>query len=649
MSKEKNKKAVTPADLVRIKTVTDPRISPDGTKVAFVVSVADMDANQFKTDVWVQSTNGGNPVNLSNDGVSSTPRWSPNSENVAFISSKKGKKELCIIRSKGSDRRLLKTFETSNAYLHRAGENVSWAPDGSSIAFLATDEPKPDYSEIIEMDRLIMKSLTEFIDFRRTHVFIVSPEGGDSRQLTDGDFDEHSICWTPDSKEIVFVSDRSCQGDLFVRNDLWAISKETGSVRQITSTLGAAYSPACSPDGSKIAFLSTIRADTSNDSVSEDNHVWVASIDGKDAKDVVESLDRRCFNVAWTPDSKSVLFTAGDKGKIALYSVSPESGEITAVKSGDWQISRRGNGFSVSKTGKIAYLKADPSHPGEIFVASLDGSGEKQVTNFNKNFIEEFYFSKPEAFWFKTFDGLDVQGWVVKPCDFDPTANYPAVQCVHGGPHGMFGYSFDERVQVLTGAGYVVVMVDPRGSTGYGQKFSDGCVLNWGGGDYKDLMLGLEYAIATNDFIDKDRLAVTGGSYGGYMTNWIVTQTSRFKAAVSRACVSSLLSFYGTSMKFSLLEQEFFGLPYDNFDLLAQWSPITHVKNVVTPILFLHGEVDFTCPITQAEEMFRAVKRLGVDTKLVRYQGEGHGIRKKPVSKVDFYQRHLDWFDKYLK
>ena len=234
------------------------------------------------------------------------------------------------------------------------------------------------------------------------------------------------------------------------------------------------------------------------------------------------------------------------------------------------------------------------------------------------------------------------------PPGLDPAKKYPALLTIHGGPHGMYGYGFTEADQIFTGAGYVVVKIDPRGSSGYGQKFSDGCVLNWGGGDYKDLMTGLDYAIAHNDFIDQNRLGVTGGSYGGYMTNWVVTQTDRFKAAASRACVSNLLSFYGTSMKFSLIEQEFNGLPYDNLGLLAQWSPVTHVKNVRTPLLLLHGEADYTCPIGQAEEMYAGVKRLGVDTQLVRYQGEGHGISRKPSNRIDFYQRHLDWFAKYL-
>ena len=213
----------------------------------------------------------------------------------------------------------------------------------------------------------------------------------------------------------------------------------------------------------------------------------------------------------------------------------------------------------------------------------------------------------------------------------------------------MFGYGFNKSVQVFVNAGYAVVMVDPRGSCGYGQSFSDGCVLNWGGGDYKDLMGGLDYTIEHNDFIDPDRLGVIGGSYGGYMTNWIVTQTDRFKAAVSMASITNLLSFYGTSTVSSLIEQEFNGLPHNNMALLAQWSPITHVKNVRTPILLLHGEFDYTCPIGQAEEMYKAVKRLGVDTILVSYIGEGHGGIKNPRINIDRSQRTLDWFAKYLK
>jgi dipeptidyl aminopeptidase/acylaminoacyl peptidase len=486
------------------------------------------------------------------------------------------------------------------------------------------------------------------MDFRRTHVFVVPAMGGESRRLTSGDHDDHSICWSADGREVVFVSDRGDQSDLFVRNDLWAVSAESGEERRITSTLGAAYKPSCSPDGRWIAYLSTTRPDTSNDSVHEDSHLWVVSIEGEDAKDVAKELDRPCSAFAWAPDSSKVLFTAGDRGRVPLFHVSPEGGVISEVMSGEWQFYRRG-GFSVSKDGKVAFLKTDDIHPPEVYIASVDGSGEMKLTGLNDGFVEEFCVSGLEPFMFTTFDGLRVKGYVARPRGYEAGKKYAVVLCVHGGPHGMFGHSFDERVQVLTSAGYAVVMVDPRGSSGFGQAFSDGCVLNWGGGDYQDLMLGLDHALENYGFLDPERQLVTGGSYGGYMTNWIVTQTDRFRAAVSRACVTNLLSFYGESAVSSLIEQEFNGLPYDNLALLAQWSPITHARNVRTPILFLHGEADFTCPIGQSEEMFKAVKRLGIDTMLVRYQGEGHGIRKKPTNKIDYHRRHLDWFAKYLE
>jgi dipeptidyl aminopeptidase/acylaminoacyl peptidase len=636
-----------PSDMVRIREVSDPQISPEGGKVAFTLSEYDTEEDKQKTDIWVVPTSGGEPVKITDDGSSSSPRWAPDGGALAFYASKEGKKKLCVVKPDGGGRKVLVDFETSNAFLHRAGNSLAWSPDGSMIAFLGTDEPKPDYEKIVVMERLMMKHLTGFMDFRRTHVFVVPAEGGEPSKLTSGDHDDHSISWSADGREVIFVSDRSEMSDTFVRNDVWAVDVETGEERQVTSSLGAAYKPKCSPDGRWIAYLAVTRSDTSNDSVAEDMHLWVVSIDGEGARDLVEELDRPCSSFAWAPDSGSILFAAGDWGRVPLFSVSLDGAEIMTVMSGDWQIYRRGY-LSASNDGMIAYIKVDPTHPPEIYVVPMDGGDEERLTGFNDKLIEEYEFVEPEAFWLTTFDGLRVKGYVAKPVGYEPGGRYPMVQCVHGGPHGMFGYSFDERLQLFANAGYAVVLVDPRGSSGYGQAFSDGCVLNWGGGDYKDLMLGLDQAIENYDFIDPDRLVVTGGSYGGYMTNWIVTQTDRFKAAVSRACVTNLLSFYGNSAVGSLMEQEFNGLPYDNLSLLRQWSPITHVKNIKTPLLLLHGEVDYTCPIGQSEEMFRAVKRLGVDTMLVRYMGEGHGIRKRPSNKVDYYQRHLDWFAKYL-
>jgi dipeptidyl aminopeptidase/acylaminoacyl peptidase len=640
-------KVLKPEDLTKFKSVSDPRLSPDGSTVAFVVTVSDMEENKQKRDIWTVSADGGKPNRITEDGGSGSPRWSPDGETLAFYSTVEKKRCICLMDPQGANRKTLTEVEGSNAFLHRTGETLTWSPDGKYLAYLATDKPKPDHSEIIVNERYMFKHLTGHMDFRRTHVYVIPAAGGEPKQLTEGEYDNHSVAWSSDGGEVYFVSDRSETSDVFVRNNLWAVNIDSGVERQITDTHGSDYRPTPSPDGKYIAYLCTTRHDTSNDSIAEDSHVWIVGVDGTGARDVAKLLDRPCSALGWSPDGGTLYFTASDRGKVPLLSVPASGGDIYHVMHGEWQISR-GSQLSISDDGKVVYMKTDMLHPAEVYVANLDGSEEKKLTDFNGSILSEYGIVGREGFWFTTFDGLQVKGYVSKPLDYETGKKYPTLLCIHGGPHGSYGYTFDERSQVFAGAGYACLFIDPRGSSGYGQAFSDGCVLNWGGGDSVDLMWGVDAAIERFDFIDPERMGVTGGSYGGYMTNWVVTQTDRFKAAVSRACVTNLLSFYGTSSVGSLMEQEFFGLPYDNLALLAQWSPITHVKNVKTPLLLLHGEVDYTCPIGQAEEMYKAVKRLGVPTVLVRYQGEGHGIRKKPTNKVDFYQRHLDWFQKYI-
>ena len=277
----------------------------------------------------------------------------------------------------------------------------------------------------------------------------------------------------------------------------------------------------------------------------------------------------------------------------------------------------------------MAFLRTDDAHPAEVFVSTADGKNARQISNDNKAFLAGVSLPNVEEFWFDSFDGTRVQGWVMKPVGAEPGKQYPSILNIHGGPHSTaFGFTWIELHQLAAGAGYGVVFINPRGSVGYGQAFSDGSVLNWGGGDYKDLMLGLDAAIKANPWIDTTRLGVTGGSYGGFMTNWAITQTHRFKAAVASASLSNLISFYGTSLYTDLIESEFNMMPWDNYPLLWQWSPLAHVKHATTPTLFIHGEADNDVPITQAEEMYTALRKLGVAATLARYPGEGHGFHR---------------------
>jgi dipeptidyl aminopeptidase/acylaminoacyl peptidase len=255
---------------------------------------------------------------------------------------------------------------------------------------------------------------------------------------------------------------------------------------------------------------------------------------------------------------------------------------------------------------------------------------------------------KPENVRFKSFDGAEVEGWLMRPLNFQAGKKYPVVLFIHGGPHGMYGYGFSHSNQVYAARGYAVLYLNPRGSSGYGQKFSDGCVNNWGGGDYQDLMKGVDHVLAKYDWVDANRLGVTGGSYGGFMTNWVVTQTTRFKAAIAVASLSNLISFYSTSLYQDLIHVEFKGFPWDNYDLLWKYSPLRYIKNVQTPTLLIHGEQDMDVHITQAEEMYTALKQRGIEAVLVRYPREGHGLRE-PAHRIDYMNRSLAWFDRLLR
>jgi dipeptidyl aminopeptidase/acylaminoacyl peptidase len=299
--------------------------------------------------------------------------------------------------------------------------------------------------------------------------------------------------------------------------------------------------------------------------------------------------------------------------------------------------------FDVARDGTVVFSSSNPVTPGELYL--LRQGRVTRLTGLNSEAIRDWDLVQPEVFHFRSFDGTNVEGFL-----YAPARKAPVVLSIHGGPHGMLGYAFTGAFQLNASRGYATVAINPRGSSGYGQRFSDGCVNDWGGGDYRDLMAGLDYVLETHPALDRTRLAVRGGSYGGYMTNWVITQTQRFKAAVSLAGLSNLISFYGTSLYQDLMHAEFGGFPWagGHYDLLWQRSPLRDVERVTTPTLFLHGEQDNDVPITQAEEMYVALRRRGVESMLVRYPREGHGFHE-PKHQLDSTLRELEWLDRFLK
>lgn len=642
------RRSVTPDDLFRITGVARPQISPGGTRVLFQVSRPDRKSYKVGTDIYLLELDGGAPRQLTHSNKrDNSPQWSPDGTRLSFTSNRSGKSQIWILDLAGGDPRQLTDFKAGLGGALWANNGHAWSPDGKWIACVTrgnveTEEVTPA-NDMKVIDRTFYKWSGGFNPNQPTHIWITPVHGGDSKQLTQGDQDDHSLSWSPDSREIAFVSNRTGDWDNNANNDLFAVVINSGETRRITDTPGPEFSPAWSPDGRWIACAASERGNASKDSPAGNTEIYRVPAEGGVPVKLSGSLDRRSSSPTWSLDAKHIYFSAIDQGTRRIYRVPSDGGNVEQITQGVSQIS----GFSLNSE-RLVFARNCEYIPDELHSLDLTAETGKVLTSFNSKWSREVSLAPSEPFWFSTFDDLKVQGWILRPTGFTEDETYPALLSIHGGPHGSHGHGFRLSHLSLAGAGYAVVYIDPRGSSGYGQAFADGCVDDWGGGDYRDLMIGLDAAIEQNSWIAPERLGVFGGSYGGFMTNWVVTQTDRFKAGVSHASLSNHISFYGTSMYQLLMEYEFGGKPWETHDAYWDRSPIAHVANIRTPLLLTHGEVDHDVPIGQGEEFYIALKKLGVPAEFVRYPGEGHGI-SKPVHIQDFIQRHIDWFDRYLK
>jgi dipeptidyl aminopeptidase/acylaminoacyl peptidase len=631
------------ADTLALQTIGEVAPSPDGKIIVFSVANIDLPANKTISRLMRISATGGSPELLTGapEGASSI-RWSPNGERLAFIATHEKTTAIYTLDIASGKVARVCDYRRSNSFLPHAGNMLAWSPDSKQIAFAGTMEPDPPAQDPLVVTRILYKTRTSFSDNRRTHVFVVSANGGEPRALTTGNHDEHSIDWGGDGKQLVFLSNHEPDPDAVLNYDIFAVDVASGAVRQITHTPGVEMEPRISPDGHSIGYTATKRKITTIDSVAEDAHAWVVPITGGTGKEVNAPLDRRTSAIAWSPDGKSILYTVGDHGSVLGCTTFLNTDETSCPIGKGAQISV----LSPARDGSLSFTLSKPGMPAEVFRLEARSRDPRQLTHLNSQFIAAHQISKPEEIHFKSFDGADVQGWLYPALNV--SGRTPMILTIHGGPHGQFGYAFNAAAQFYAGRGYSVLAINPRGSSGYGQTFSDGSVDNWGGGDYKDLMAGVDAVLKSHSKIDPEKLFVTGGSYGGFMTNWVITQTNRFKAAVSAASVSDMISFYATSMYQDLVHAEFRGFPWadDNYTLLWKWSPLAHVKNVTTPTMFLHGENDNDVHITQAEQMFTALRQRGIESELVRYPREGHGFRE-PKHRLDSLTRTVEWFDRF--
>lgn len=671
---------LTSADLYKLQSIGDVQLSPDGTRVAYSVTHNERPGRPY-SDTWIRDLATGKVTKL-NGG--SGPRWSRDSRWVAYVGRIDEGAGLIVSDQNGEGERLVAPIDGTNHPLPTSGESVAWSPDGRSIAYVSS-APGPEAEDAngdpMVITRYLYKptateGLTRFNDNRRLHLFVVDVGTRQVRQLTTGNFYEHSIDWSPTGEEIVFVSNHEADADKTFNYDMFAVRVKDAVVRRLTTTKSAEYVPVWSPDGARIAFSGTKRDLTSSETTMEDTHVWVMNADGSNRVEIGAGIDNRQGVPQWSPDGRFVYFSVQERGSSKLMragtpwakmnipelGAGPNSATTRAVAqepAAAAVVAAPGNigSWSLAKN-LVAYAFTKPGGPSELFL--IDGGSEpKQLTTLNKDFLATKSIASVEAFTFKSFDGTEIEAFLTKPGSAGSTGSTgstgsarsaPLIVIMHGGPHGQQGPAFNPKAQVYAGIGWASLMVNYRGSTGYGQKLTDLIFKDQNGGEAKDVLAGVDAALAKYPWLDGNRMGVEGGSYGGQLANWLVTQTTRFKASVPGWGISNLITQNYLSYYHDYLAVEYGAFPHQQgiIDLLWERSAIRYANKVKTPTLFLHGENDNDVPIAEAEQFFIALKDVGVETVMVRYPREGHGLREtKHV--VDALDRSMAWYKKYFK
>jgi len=650
-------------DLMAVQRVGEPQISPDGRFVAYTVGTPDMVENRIAHNIWIVSTSPDRLASqLTHTGHDTRPQWSPDGKKIAFLSSRDGAPQIYLMSSQGGNASKLTSLSTG-------ADNEKWSPDGRSIAFTSSVFPdcsddacnhaRTDASEKSNVktriyDHLLYRHWTHWSDGRRNHLFIVAASGGAPRDLTlhadydvppDERGDANDFSFSPDSKELCFtaVTDRpeaiSTNGDLFV------VSNNGGEPKRITTNPGFDGHPAYSPDGRFIAYHSQKTAEYESDRWRLMLHVRASGAQ----TELTESFDRNVDEIVWSPDNTRIYFTAANETEQPLYEIAMTGGAPREILKDTFNES-----LSISADGKtFAFLRSSLTAPAEVFTARAAGGEAQQLSHHNAAHLSAIYMNPPEPFWYEGAGGTRIQGMLIRPPHFDAAKKYPLLLLIHGGPQSLWndswGYRWNE--ELFAASGYVAVLINQRGSTGYGQKFTDEVTDDWGGRAYEDLMKGVDYVLANYPYVDKNQLGAAGASYGGYMIDWIATHTGRFKVLISHAGVYDKLGMYGGTEELWFEEHDMAGTPWTNPESYRKWSPSTYageLSKYKTPTLVICGEMDYRVPYTQSLEFYTALQRQNVPSKLVVYPDEGHWILKPQNSQL-WYKTVFEWLGTYLK
>ncbi|TAK60151.1 MAG: S9 family peptidase [Bacteroidetes bacterium] len=652
-------------DLFRIKRVSDPQLSPDGKWVAYVVTEVDKAANKSNSDIWLIPFAGGEAKQLTSSPKHDRhPRWSPDGSRIAFESNRNGSFQIYVITLNGGEARQLTSISTE-------ATQAIWSNDGNTIAFVSSVFPGSSQLPYAQSDaenkkmldemenskvkarvfqKLLYRHWDSWVDDKRNHLFVVPADGGYPQNVTPGDRDASPPSFTfsagddfdfsPDNKELAYTATPiPVETESWNTNhDIYVVDLSTKAQKQITTNLAADGFPRYSPDGKYIAFRAQSRPGFEADRW----QLMLYERTSGNIRSLTESFDSNVESFVWTSDSKTIYFEAEEKANKPIWSVTVAGNDVKKIVD-----DATNSDVNISQDGKsLVFSHQTMSRPTEIYTAKSDGKAIKQLTKVNDRLFSEIMFAKPENVWFKGAGGTDVQMWIVKPPTMISSVKYPLVYWVHGGPQGAWNNSWSYRwcAQLWAAQGYVLALPNPRGSTGFGQKFTDEISKDWGGKVFEDLMNGLAY-MEQQPYINSDKMGAAGASYGGYMMNWFNGHTDKFKTLVCHDGVFNFYSMYGTTEETWFDEWEH-GIPWETPDF-DKFSPHKYAQNFKTPTLVIHSELDYRVPLTEGQQLFTTLQRKGIKSKMLYFPDEGHWVLK-PLNSELWHKTVFKWLSEFL-
>ncbi len=628
------RRAMTPEDVMAVKGVGDAQISPDGKWVAYVVSVPDLKESVVDSDIWLVPAAGGSPIRLtSSKKADGQPRWSPDGTRIAFVSAREERNQLWLISPFGGEAEKLTDSKGGV-------QGFQWSPDGSKIAFVALRDKTPE-----EERREKEKDDPQEVDknFRMTRIWIYDVAAKTSTELVKDDLQVADVQWSPDGTRIAYSTTPTPKADDGSRSDIWIVPVAGGAPRKLIENPGPDNAARWSPDGRTIAYLSRSNERQTTGLTT----LRLIPAEGGTPRDVLTGFLYQPGAATWSPDGRTLNFTATVRTTSQLFSVPAAGGTPRQISDTRGVMS----GPTYSRDGAVlAFVRSDPVHPGDVHVAQGTASFRPvQVTDQNPQ-VKELALGRSEVVRWQSSEGMEIEGIVIYPIDYQPGRKYPTMAFIHGGPSGVWTESFPASwgnfAHVWAGKGWVAFYPNVRGSSGYGEKFQLSNVRDWGGGDYRDIQTGLD-DLVKRGIADPARLGQSGWSYGGYMTAWTLTQTDRFKGVMVGAGLTNMYSMYSTNDLQTVLEEYFGGEPWNDEQAYRRASAMTFIKQARTPSLILHGANDQRVPVGQAQELYMGLKKNGVPVELVFYPRQGHGIGE-PRLQLDKMKREYAFFAKYV-